>query len=242
MRFMTPDTAIAEALGVTIPDPVDDPLEVTFGNDPHTWVDYIPAATIGSREPDGHLSRITAPIPVDADIPGDITFPDPARDDVTPLILGVGVHLTPFLAARILSAWSDDHADGYDTWIIPAMYPPYTVKDLENITDTKIRSAFIDLHEQWDSFGEKCDWGFATDFELGIAYEALSQAAVRADIALRRAGRVSQDAFLFIDLTHALQCGLDKSVPRVIAEGQTALTQLKEILRPRSAQQTQDQP
>ena len=236
MRFMTPDTALAEALGVTLPDTGDTPLEVTFGTDPHTWVDYIPAATIGSREPDGDLSRITAPIPVDADIPGDITFPDPARDDVTPLILGAGVHLTPYMAARILSAWSDDYPDGYDTWIIPAKYSPFTAKDLENITDTKIRSAFIDLHEQWDSFGKKCDWGFATDFKLGIAYEALSQAAVRADIALRRAGRVSQDAFLFIDLTHALQCGLDKSVPRVIAEGQTALAQLKEILRPRPDQ------
>lgn len=245
MRFMTPDTAIAHALNaldITIPRTGNNSLEVTFGTDPHTWVDYIPAATIGSREPDGDLSRITAPIPVDADIPGDITFPDPARDDVTQLILGAGIHLTPFLAARILSAWSDNHLDGYDTWIMPAMYPPYTVKDLERITDTTVRSRLYNLHDLWLDFGEKCEWDYATDFEFGRVYEALIQEAVRADIALRRAGLVPEDAFSLIDLTHALQCGLDKSVPRVIAEGQTALAQLKDAMRPRSAQQTQDQP
>ena len=189
MRFMTPDTAIVCALDdfdITIPGTGDNPLEVTFGTDPHTWVDYIPAATIGSREPDGDLSRITAPIPVDAALPGDITFPDPDRDDVTPLILDAGVHLTPFMAARILSAWSDNHPDGYDTWIMAAKYPPYTGTDIENITDTKTRSVLSDLCEQWASFGEKCQWGFATDFELGWAYGALSEAAIRADAAMLR--------------------------------------------------------
>ena len=245
MRILTPDTAIAYALDdldITIPDTAGHPLEVTFGTDPHTWVNYIPAATIGSREPDGDLSRITAPIPVDADLPGDITFPDPARDDVTPLILEAGVHLTPDMAARILSAWSDNHPDGYDTWIIGYLHPPYTVKDIETITDTKTRSVLSDLYEQWDSFGEKCQWGLATDFELGWAYGSLTQAAAWADDALWRAGYVPQTTFLCIDLTYILQCGIRDSVSIHIAEAQTSLAQLKEALRPRSAQQTQDQP